>query len=117
MSPSERQRIVDAFARVGETLGRAVVAYQEESDRQRSPVPQVPKPVVIEPVKVDRPTENASDEPPRLYSRDEAAKWLGVSVRTVDCWTRTGQLKVVKLGRAVKIRREELERVSREGIE
>lgn len=51
-----------------------------------------------------------------LHTREEVAKILGVSVRGVDSWIRDGLLATVPLGRLVRIHRDELERVAREGI-
>jgi excisionase family DNA binding protein len=51
-----------------------------------------------------------------LNSRREAADYLGVSDRQVDKWIRSGKIVGTRLGRLVKVHRDELERVVREGI-
>ena len=38
-----------------------------------------------------------------LLTREEAATYAGVSLPTIDYWTRRGHLPVVRLGRAVRI--------------
>jgi excisionase family DNA binding protein len=48
------------------------------------------------------------------YSMREAAKALGICERSVWQAIRDGHLKAAKLGRSVRIRREELERFLRE---
>lgn len=53
---------------------------------------------------------------PLLFTRDEAAKFLGVSTRQLDHWIRDGKVEPTRLGRLVKVNRDELYRVAREGI-
>lgn len=50
-----------------------------------------------------------------LYTRREAAKSLGVSECTLDCMRRAGKLEVVRIGRKVMVRPEELARIAKEG--
>lgn len=55
--------------------------------------------------------------PPRvLNSRDQAAKFLGVSVRQIDTWIKAGAIQPTRLGRLVKIHQDELHRIASEGI-
>lgn len=51
-----------------------------------------------------------------VFGKREAAQYLDVSERQLDRWIRGGKIAATKLGRLVRIRREELERVAREGI-
>jgi excisionase family DNA binding protein len=51
-----------------------------------------------------------------LSTRREAAAFLGVSERQLDAWIATGAIRATRLGRLVKIHRDELERIAREGI-
>lgn len=47
---------------------------------------------------------------------DEAARRLWVSARSVWRWISAGEIKVVKLGRAVRIPASEIERIARQGV-
>lgn len=51
-----------------------------------------------------------------LNSRDQAANFLGVSVRQIDTWIKQGAIQPTRLGRLVKIHHDELQRVASEGI-
>lgn len=51
-----------------------------------------------------------------LNTRRIGAKYCCVSERTLDQYIADGRLKVIKLGRLVRIPREELERFAREGF-
>ncbi len=51
-----------------------------------------------------------------LYTRNEAAKALGISVRTLDSWVCSGEIKPVRLGRLVRFQPTELQRVATEGV-
>lgn len=42
--------------------------------------------------------------PPLLIAREEAAKQLGVSLRTLDALIASGDLPIVRFGRSVRIR-------------
>lgn len=53
---------------------------------------------------------------PVLSTRREAAAFLGVSERQLDAWIAAGAIRATRLGRLVKVHRDELERVAREGI-
>ena len=44
----------------------------------------------------------ASDKSPGWKTRQEIAKWLRVSIRTVDYWTEDGTLPALKKGRIVR---------------
>ncbi|MGO8991200.1 MAG: helix-turn-helix domain-containing protein [bacterium] len=44
-----------------------------------------------------------------LLSLDEARKELKISIHTMRAWTHQGKFPIVKLGRRVLIRREDLE--------
>ena len=50
-------------------------------------------------------TENA----PEFYSVEQVAEQLGLHVRTVRAYLRTGRLKGVRIGKQYRIRREDLE--------
>lgn len=52
-----------------------------------------------------------------VYNRQQAADFFGVSVRTIDQWTKLGKLRCQKFGRNVRYLRDELLRVANEGIE
>jgi excisionase family DNA binding protein len=52
---------------------------------------------------------------PTLYTVPQAAGVLGCSESAVRKWLRERRLPVVKLGTAVRLRREDVERVAREG--
>jgi excisionase family DNA binding protein len=53
---------------------------------------------------------------PILYATKEASKFLGVSDRQLYQWEKAGLVKAIRLGRLVKYRRDELERIAREGV-
>ena len=44
-----------------------------------------------------------------FYSREELAELLSVVPRTIDRWTKSGDLKAYKLGRVVRFRRDDIE--------
>lgn len=50
---------------------------------------------------------------PILFSKQQAADALGVSLRTIDNLIATGQLKVTRIGKRVLISRETLEQFAR----
>lgn len=47
----------------------------------------------------------------QLYTLKEASEILSLSVNTLKKWRYDGKLKVVKLGRAIRVPKEELERM------
>jgi excisionase family DNA binding protein len=47
-----------------------------------------------------------------LYSRDEAARTLSISIRKLEQLIRSGQLRVVRIGRRVLIAQEELRQIA-----
>lgn len=47
---------------------------------------------------------------PHLITREDAAKTLGVGLRTIDRFLQKGEIPFVKMGRSVRIRRAELDR-------
>lgn len=50
--------------------------------------------------------------PPKEYLRpDEVAKYWSVSKRTIYVWIETGKLKAVKIGRLLRIPRQEVESI------
>lgn len=53
---------------------------------------------------------------PNLFTRREAAEYLKISDRSIDTYIKAGRLKCSRVGRQVRITREELERVAREGV-
>lgn len=55
--------------------------------------------------------------PEDFYTVEEMAAYLKVSEQTVRAWIRADKVKAVKLGRAYRIRREEVQRVATHGIE
>ncbi len=55
--------------------------------------------------------------PEDFYTVEEMAAYLKVSEQTIRAWIRTDKVKAVKLGRAYRIRREEVQRVATNGIE
>ncbi|MBN2320897.1 MAG: helix-turn-helix domain-containing protein [Acidobacteria bacterium] len=57
------------------------------------------------------------DLPDRKHFRcDEVAELVGVTTRTVRRWIRSGQMPAVRFGGLLRIRREDLVRICREGI-
>jgi excisionase family DNA binding protein len=50
-----------------------------------------------------------SDVQPRLFTYEEAGKYLGVSAATVKKLAQSGRLTVVKLGKAARIDRRQLD--------
>jgi len=52
----------------------------------------------------------------RLLKVDEAATFLGVSVWTLRTWTSQRRVPVVRLGRAVRFRRDMLEELAQQGL-
>ncbi len=56
--------------------------------------------------------------PREAFSRDEVAKILGVSARTIDGLIDSHQMRAVKIGRHLRIDRKEIDRfLGREGSE
>lgn len=53
---------------------------------------------------------------PLLLTRDDAAKALGVGVRTLDAHNKEGNINCINLGRLVRYSPLEIERVAREGL-
>lgn len=45
-----------------------------------------------------------------LLTKDEVARLLGVSPRTIDAWTQSGKLRVVKTGRLNRYLMRDVER-------
>lgn len=60
--------------------------------------------------------EGAAAELRTLNRRRQAAEFLGVSERQLDEWIKLGQIEPTRFGRLVRIHRDELERVAREGL-
>lgn len=56
----------------------------------------------------------ATDEK-RLLTIREAAAMLNVSVRLINKWLSTGQLRRVKLGRCTRVDRADIDRIIRDG--
>jgi excisionase family DNA binding protein len=52
----------------------------------------------------------------KLFSAEEAAQKLGVSVSTVRFWRFKGYLPAIKLVGAVRFREDDLDRISRDGL-
>lgn len=51
-----------------------------------------------------------------LNTRRESAEFLGVSERQLDEWLKQGLIQATRLGRLVRVHRDELMRVASEGI-
>lgn len=47
----------------------------------------------------------------RMYSLDQVAERLGLHVRTVRSYVRTGRLKAIRIGKQYRVAREELESI------
>jgi excisionase family DNA binding protein len=47
----------------------------------------------------------------RMYSLDQVAERLGLQVRTVRAYVRTGRLKAIRIGKQYRVAREELESI------
>jgi excisionase family DNA binding protein len=50
-------------------------------------------------------------EEPRMYSLDRVAERLGLHVRTVRAYVRSGRLKAIRIGKQYRVAREELEAI------
>lgn len=50
-------------------------------------------------------------EESRMYSLDQVAERLGLHVRTVRAYVRTGRLKAIRIGKQYRVAREELESI------
>ena len=50
-------------------------------------------------------------EESRMYSLDQVAERLGLHVRTVRAYVRTGRLKAIRIGKQYRVAREELEAI------
>lgn len=66
---------------------------------------------VVQEVLSTRPAEEQRE----VFTRDQAAEYLKISVRTVDTMLKEGHLACTRFGRRVRISRAELDRVSAEG--
>ncbi|QDU58193.1 MerR family transcriptional regulator [Aeoliella mucimassa] len=51
-----------------------------------------------------------------LLSREEAAKQLGIGIRTLDAHIKLGNIAHVPMGRLIKLHPQELQRVADEGL-
>ena len=51
-----------------------------------------------------------------FYTAEEVADYLKISSQTVRAWIRTKKIEAVKFGRAWRITKRELQRVSTEGV-
>lgn len=51
-------------------------------------------------------------EESRLYSLDQVAERLGLHVRTVRAYVRSGRLKAIRIGKQYRVAREELEAIA-----
>jgi excisionase family DNA binding protein len=49
---------------------------------------------------------------PRMYSLDQVAEHLGLHVRTVRGYVRSGRLKAVRIGKQYRVAREDLESIT-----
>jgi excisionase family DNA binding protein len=50
-------------------------------------------------------------EQPRMYSLDQVAERLGLHVRTVRAYVRSGRLRAIRIGKQYRVAREELEAI------
>jgi excisionase family DNA binding protein len=50
-------------------------------------------------------------EESRMYSLDQVAERLGLHVRTVRAYVRTGRMKAIRIGKQYRVAREELEAI------
>jgi excisionase family DNA binding protein len=48
--------------------------------------------------------------PPQLMTEREVCAWLNVSKRNLFCWRKAGLIPYLKIGRAVRFRRDEVEK-------
>ncbi len=53
----------------------------------------------------------------QLYTLREASRLLSVSIWTLIDWRRQGRLRVVRLGRLVRVPASEIERITQGGLE
>jgi len=51
-------------------------------------------------------------EESRMYSLDQVAERLGLHVRTVRAYVRTGRLKAIRIGKQYRVAREDLESIT-----
>ena len=51
-----------------------------------------------------------------LYTVKEVSKILGVHEQTLYDWIEAGKVKAIRLGRLIRIRREELNRILKRGV-
>lgn len=65
---------------------------------------------------LDGKEDHAMSDSPTLYTLPQAATALSCSVGALRKWLREGRLPPVKLGRAVRLRVADVERVAREGL-
>lgn len=52
----------------------------------------------------------------QLYSLAETAELLGVSRKTLYNYRRDNKIKTVQMGRQVKVHKDEIQRITKEGI-
>ena len=53
-----------------------------------------------------------NDEPQKMYSLEQVAEQLGLNVRTVRGYVRSGRLKALRLGKQYRVAREDLESIT-----
>lgn len=61
-------------------------------------------------------TKQTESDLKRLYTIQEVAEIMGVAVRTVYGWHYGGKMKTIKLGTALRVPREEVDKILKEGI-
>ena len=49
--------------------------------------------------------------PPQLFTERQLCEWLNVSKRNLFCWRMAGLIPYIKIGRAVRFRAADVERV------
>ena len=57
-----------------------------------------------------------ADMSEEFYTAEEVADYLKISAQTVRAWIRTKKIEAVKFGRAWRITKRELQRISAEGV-
>ena len=51
-----------------------------------------------------------------LYTRQEAAEYVGVSLRTIDCWISRGYLEPVRFGKTIRLEGADLRKLGDERV-
>jgi excisionase family DNA binding protein len=116
---------VKASGRKGEwrVLGARYIEWQESRHSKVYPGAPLLEPGVavelLEAVRAIRMLLEAGRDPerslpPDVWTREEAAKYLGVSARTLNRWKRDGLIQFVRIGNVTRYRKEWLDEFIRE---